>query len=142
MTTLLVGFDSAWTPNNSGAIVGVFHSGDRKFHELGPPLIADYSQAETIILKWQAELAPTSTVILLDQPTIVKNTVGQRPVEHIVSSAVSLRHGGMQPANTSRAEMFGASAPIWRFLSRFAGQRIPWSQLAAFWSSRPIQCWL
>ena len=33
MTTLLVGFDSAWTPTNSGALVGVLHLDDGTFHE-------------------------------------------------------------------------------------------------------------
>jgi predicted RNase H-like nuclease len=42
-------------------------------------------------------------------------------VEHIVCSSVSARRGGMQPANTGREEMFGVSAPIWRFLNRFGG---------------------
>lgn len=73
MTTLLVGFDSAWTLTNSGALVGVHHLDDGTFHELGPPRIVDYPQAEGVILKWQAEQAPTATIVLLDQPTIVKN---------------------------------------------------------------------
>ena len=42
MTTLLVGFDSAWTPNNSGALIGVLRLDDGTFRELGPPLIVDY----------------------------------------------------------------------------------------------------
>jgi predicted RNase H-like nuclease len=73
---------------------------------------------------------PTATIILLDQPTIVKNTAGQRPVENIVGSAVSLRYGGMQPANTSREEMFGKKAPVWRFLTRFGGPADPLEPIA------------
>ena len=42
MTTLLVGFDSAWTRTNSGALVGVLCLDDGTFEEFGPPLIADY----------------------------------------------------------------------------------------------------
>ena len=67
MTTLLVGFDSAWTRTNSGALVGVLHRDDGTFDELGPPRIVDYSQAQRVILKWQAEQLPTSTIVLLDQ---------------------------------------------------------------------------
>lgn len=74
--------------------------------------------------------APSTTIALLDQPTIVTNTTGQRPVENIVGSAVSLRHGGMQPANTSRTEMFGPSAPIWPFLTRFGGPVNPLEAVA------------
>jgi predicted RNase H-like nuclease len=125
MTNLLIGFDSAWTPTNSGALVGVLHLDDGTFHELGPPRIVNYREAEGLILKWQSEQVPTATIILLDQPTIVKNAAGQRPVENIVGSPVSLRYGGMQPANTAKKEMFGEHAPIWRFLTRFSGPADP-----------------
>ena len=127
MTTLLVGFDSAWTPTNSGALVGVLRRDDETFRELGPPRVVNYLEAEEVVVNWQAEFAPTSTVVLLDQPTIVKNAAGQRPVENLVGSPVSLRYGGVQPANTSRAEMFGENAPVWRFLTRFGGPANPLS---------------
>ena len=130
MTTLLVGFDSAWTPINSGAVVGVLHFDDGTFHGLGVPQIVDYCEAEGVILKWQTEQVPTATIILLDQPTIVKNAAGQRPVENIVGSPVSLRYGGMQPANTAREEMFGKEAPVWPFLSRFGGPADPLEPIA------------
>ena len=94
MTTLLVGFDSAWTATNSGALVGTVCLSDGTFHGLGTPQIVDYREAELVILKWQAEQVPTATIVLLDQPTIVKNAAGQRPVEHIVGSPVSLRTAG------------------------------------------------
>lgn len=113
MTTLLVGFDSAWTPTNSGALVGAIRFNDGTFHSLGTPQIVDYREAEVVILKWQAERVPTATIVLLDQPTIVKNPTGQRPVENIVGSSVSLRYGGMQPTNTAREVMFGKEAPVW-----------------------------
>ena len=125
MTTLLVGFDSAWTPTNSGALVGVLQSDDGTFHGLGAPQIVDYREAEGVILQWQAEQVPTATIVLLDQPTIVKNATGQRPVENIVASPVSLRRGGMYPANTTREEMFGMGAPVWPFLTRFGGPADP-----------------
>lgn len=130
MTTLLVGFDSAWTPNNSGALVGAIRFNDGTLHSLGMPQIVDYREAEVLILKWQAKEAPTATIVLLDQPTIVKNTRGQRPVENIVGSPVSLRYGGMQPANTAREEMFGKQAPVWPFLTRFGGPADPLEPIA------------
>jgi predicted RNase H-like nuclease len=131
MTTLLVGFDSAWTPTNSGALVGAIQSDDGRFLDLGPPRIATFPQAEDVILKWQAEHAPTTTIVMLDQPTIVRNASGQRPVENIVGSPVSLRHGGMQPANTSREEMFGQNAPMWPFLTKFGGPANPLEPVGA-----------
>ena len=130
MTTLLVGFDSAWTPTNSGAVVGALRLEDGVFHGLGAPQIADYREAEAVILKWQAEQMPTTTIVLLDQPTIVKNAAGQRPVENIVGSSVSLRYGGMQPTNTTREEMFGKEAPVWPFLTRFGGPADPMRPIA------------
>jgi predicted RNase H-like nuclease len=130
VTTLLVGFDSAWTPTNSGALVGALHFDDGTFHGLGTPQIVDYRAAEDVILKWQTEQVPTATVVLLDQPTIVTNTAGQRPVENIVGSPIGLRYGGMQPANTGKAEMFGEGAPVWPFLARFGGPADPLKPVA------------
>jgi predicted RNase H-like nuclease len=130
MTTLLVGFDSAWTATNSGALVGVLQLDDGTFHDLGPPRVVDYREAEGVILKWQAEQVPTVTIVLLDQPTIVKNAAGQRPVENLVGSLVSLRYGGMQPANTTKKEMFGKEAPVWPFLTRFGGPAAPLEPVA------------
>ena len=130
MTTLLVGFDSAWSHTRSGAIVGVLYFDDGTLHGLGAPEIANYREAEGVILKWQVEQAPTATIVLLDQPTIVENAAGQRPVENIVGSPVSLRYGGMQSANTSREEMFGKHAPVWPFLTRFGGLADPLESIA------------
>lgn len=125
MSILLVGFDAAWTANNAGALVGLLQCNDRTFRELGPPKIVNYLEAEAMVLDWQAKWAPTATIVLLDQPTIVTNAAGQRPVENLVGSPVSLRYGGVQPANTSKAEMFGEQAPVWRFLTRFGGPADP-----------------
>jgi len=130
MTTLLVGFDSAWTRTNSGALIGVLRADNGRFQELGPPQVVNYTEAENTILAWQAQRKPAATIVLLDQPTIVKNAAGQRPVENLVGSAVSLRYGGMQPANTARKEMFGKDAPVWRFLTRFGGPADPFEPLA------------
>jgi predicted RNase H-like nuclease len=123
--TLLVGFDSAWTAAKSGALAGVLRFADGTFQELGSPQAANFSQAQDILLEWQASLAPESTFVFLDQPTVVANLTGQRPVENLVGSAVSRRLGGMQPANRSREEMFGAEAPIWPFLTQFGGPANP-----------------
>src|SRR6185295_8831374 len=130
MTTLLVGFDSAWTRTHRGALAGVLRLDDGSFRQLGPPQVADFPEAEVVILGWQAEHEPVATVILLDQPTIVGNEKGQRPVDNIVGSPVSLRYGGMQPANTGKANMFGTDAPVWPFLERFGGPADPLGPLA------------
>jgi predicted RNase H-like nuclease len=125
MTTLLVGFDSAWTQTKMGAIVGAVLRDDGSVTELGPPRPAQFADATGIIRGWQATYSSSSTLILLDQPTMVVNDSGQRPVEHIVCPSVSRRRGGMQPANRARAEMFGATAPVWEFLASFGGAADP-----------------
>ncbi len=123
MNTLLVGFDSAWTPGNKGAVVGAILGEDGAMQELGAPASANFPEAAALIRSWQRQHAPDRTLILLDQPTIVPNSSGQRPVENLLSSPVSRRYGGVQPASTSekKKEMFGTGAPIWPFLSEFGG---------------------
>lgn len=115
-TTLVIGFDSAWSGNNSGAIVGALRKDDGSYTHLGDPQIVDFKNATEQINKWQEESRSKTTLILIDQPTIVPNQNGQRPVENIVASLVSRRYGGVQPANRKKAELFGDHAPIWRFL--------------------------
>lgn len=121
MTKLIVGFDSAWTPNNAGAIVAAILSDDGRWRELGSPVSADFRTAETQIETWRHDELPSSTLVMLDQPTVVPNQTRQRSVENIVASPVSLRYGGVQPANAGRIEMFGTNAPLWPFLNQFGG---------------------
>jgi predicted RNase H-like nuclease len=117
---LVVGFDSAWTIGKSGALAAVCIE-NRIVRSLGPPQLADFSVAYQQIRDWQQDGHIADTLIFIDQPTIVPNLHGQRPVEHIVCSAISRRKGGVQPANRSRVEMFGDPAPIWPFLSKLGG---------------------
>lgn len=125
MTHLLVGFDSAWTPGNAGALIAVLRRPDGSYLELGDPQLVSFPMAAERIADWQATFNPTSTLVLLDQPTIVPNATGQRPVENIVGAPVSLRYGGVQPASRSRREMFGDEAPLWPFLAQFGGAADP-----------------
>lgn len=129
-TTLLVGFDSAWTRENRGVIIAVFRENDGTLRELERPRVTNFTEASDKISEWQNETIPGATMVLIDQPAIVTNTAGQRPVENIVASPVGLRYGGMQPANTSRSEMFGKEAPIWQFLEKFGGASDPFSPMA------------
>ena len=104
MATLLVGFDSAWTPTKSGALVGALQLDGGTYSELGPPRIVDFPEAESVIVEWQREKVPAATIVLLDQPTIVQNAAGQRPVENVV--------GSRTPSGTSRAASGSASAAM------------------------------
>lgn len=118
---LLVGFDSAWTRGNSGALVGAIRRPCGEWSELGTPEVADFQVAAKLIQQWKTEKEPDSVVVMLDQPTIVRNKSGQRPVENLVAGPVSRAYGGVQPANLGRSEMFGKGAPIWEFLKEFGG---------------------
>ncbi len=115
---LIVGFDSAWTRKNSGAIVGVIRQANGFYKTLGDPEVANFEKATKIIETWQKDYSPSVTLILIDQPTIVPNSDRRRPVEDIVSSPIGKCYGAVQPANTNRTEMFGATAPIHEFLIR------------------------
>lgn len=131
MTRLIVGFDSAWTRTNAGAIVGALLQGDGALRELGEPTLVDYDEALDVVSTWQLVHGPSSTLVLLDQPTIVTNHTGQRPVERIVCSIVGRRRGGMQPANRGRGDMFGPEAPLWEFLTRTGAVVNPFAESAS-----------
>ena len=124
MGRLIVGFDAAWTANKVGAMVGIFED-QQGYHVLENPESLDYLAASNRILHWSHQYNPEFTTIMLDQPTIVINANGCRDVENIVSSPVSLRRGGVQPANTSKTAMFGRQAPVWQFLAQMGGAADP-----------------
>jgi predicted RNase H-like nuclease len=63
--------------------------------------------------------------VALDQPTIVPNADGMRPVEKKVSSLISWIGGGVQPANRGNLKMFGPKAPIWIFLEQLGADENP-----------------
>ncbi|MNL30007.1 hypothetical protein D3C87_1517190 [compost metagenome] len=54
-------------------------------------------------------------MVALDQPTIVPNLTGSRPVDKVAGSLISWIGGGVQPASRSKVGMFDDAAPIWRF---------------------------
>lgn len=119
-TSLVIGFDSAWSMKNSGAMVGALKTGNH-WRSLGIPLVVNLEEAANLIKGWQEKHQPITTLILIDQPTVVPNMRGQRPVENIVGSSVSRRYGGVQPSSRSKQELFGDDAPIWAFINSFDG---------------------
>ena len=133
MKKLLIGFDSAWTRHKQGALAGAFVDANRRFQFAKMPVNVDFPQATAVITDLQKEHKPDQTVIFLDQPHIVANPSGARPVERIVTSIVSRRYGGMQTAATetpeSKSLMFGTQAPVWNFLNTFGGPANPYTGL-------------
>ena len=112
-----VGFDSAWTDNQKspGAICAIRQVGS-KIHSVKEPRLVNFSAALAFI---RSVYDPDRvTIIGFDQPTIVPNDTGCRPVGRAVGSLVSWLGGGAQPANRGRARMFDKSAPVWKFLDQ------------------------
>ncbi len=116
MRTVLVGFDSAWVdhPDRPGAITSARFEGNLAV-AFRAPFPASFDAAADFIEDEAREA--DCVLVALDQPTIVGNATGGRPVERVAASVISSLRGGVQPANTGKAGMFGASAPIWRFLA-------------------------
>src|SRR5208283_1737501 len=53
------------------------------------------------------------TLIALDQPTVVPNSTGMRPVDRVAASLAGWLGGGVQPANRGRLGIFSSSSPIY-----------------------------
>ena len=127
-----VGFDSAWTGNAPGGIASATFSQGRLV-ETRLPEPAGFDHTAAII----EQLASTHDYVLvaIDQPTVVPNQTGSRPVDRVAASLISRLGGGVQPANQgktksgrtipSKVRMFGPEAPIWRFLRRIDAVQNP-----------------
>ncbi|MBB2670941.1 UNVERIFIED_ORG: putative RNase H-like nuclease [Rhizobium esperanzae] len=72
-----------------------------------------FSEAAAVISAERSEV--TKCLVALDQPTIVPNLSGSRPVDKVAAALISWVGGGVQPANRSKMGMFDDAAPIWRF---------------------------
>jgi predicted RNase H-like nuclease len=112
-STTIIGFDSAWTDKATapGAVCAIRQTSAGLVFE--PPRLATFRQAHDFIQSEQ-NLADR-VLVALDQPTIVRNASGSRPVDKVAGSLVSWIGGGVQPANRSKIGMFDDTAPIWRF---------------------------
>ena len=127
-----VGFDSAWAGNAPGGIAAATFSQGRLL-ETRLPEPAGFDHAAAIV----EELASTHDYVLvaIDQPTVVPNETGCRPVDRVAMSLVCRLGGGVQPASRgktksgrtiqSKVRMFGPDAPIWRFLQRLRAVQNP-----------------
>lgn len=115
-STVIFGFDSAWTdaPKAPGAICAVAFDarGQVQFHE---PRLVSFAEARAFIDGLRKDFAVS--LVALDQPTVVPNAAGSRPVDKVAASLVSFVGGGVQPANRSKIGMFCDNAPVWSFLS-------------------------
>jgi len=123
-TTSIIGFDSAWidNPRAPGAIctIRIDRAGCRT---LVPPHLASFDAALAAI---EAESTVSDLrLVALDQPTLVPNATGMRPVDRVAASLISWLGGGVQPANRGKAGMFDDAAPLWRFKERLGAAEDP-----------------
>ncbi len=119
-----IGFDSAWAdnPKAPGAIcaAGIKDGQPVQFHA---PQLVSFDQALAFIKSVSAD--DGNTLIALDQPTVVPNLTGMRPVDRVAASLVGWLGGGVQPANRGRLGMFCNASPIWRFLTALGAVEDP-----------------
>lgn len=115
-STVIFGFDSAWTDASKapGAICAVAFDerGHVQFHE---PRLVSFTEARRFIDGLRKDFFVS--LVALDQPTVVPNAAGSRPVDKVAASLVSFVGGGVQPANRSKIGMFCDASPIWSFIS-------------------------
>lgn len=110
-----VGFDSAWADNAKapGAICAVSREGG-KWIGFKPPEFASFEQASGFVQSLKNEHA--LTIVAIDQPTIVPNLTGGRPVDRVAARLIGWLGGGVVLASRSIKGMFDDDAPIRRFL--------------------------
>ena len=113
----IIGFDSAWADKSPGAICALDcdESGRISFEA---PRLVNFKQGIQFVR--EAEASRACTLVAIDQPTIVPNETGSRPVERVAASLISYIGGGVQPSNSSKTALFGPNAPIWKFKSALA----------------------
>ena len=122
MREAFVGFDSAWGGKQPGGIVSVsFDNGE--FDSWSRPESASFECAARIIEKLRDK--HNYVLVALDQPTLVPNEKGMRPVEKVASSLICKLRSGVQPASRSKSELFGPNAPVWKFLNRIDARENP-----------------
>ena len=114
MKEAFVGFDSAWAGKSPGAIAYAIFQGDAPEREELPRLVL-FPHATDIINSLQKEC--DDVLIAIDQPTIVPNQYGSRPVDGVARALISRLRSGVQPANRNKVDMFGDPAPVWKFAS-------------------------
>lgn len=109
-----IGFASAWGDKKPGSIVWASFS-DRNLIKCGLPKPTFFDDAINVYNELRA--CHDFLLVGIDQPTIVENYSGMRPVENAVSPLIGKLGSGVQPANLKKSKLFGPSAPIRQFLT-------------------------
>lgn len=113
MKAAFIGFDSAWGGKSKGAIsYAVFQGGT--LEKEGLPQLVTFPEAAQIVNALRREC--DNVLVAIDQPTIVPNQSGSRPVDKVAGSLMGKLRSGTQSANRGKA-VFGNAAPIWQFIN-------------------------
>lgn len=129
MREAFVGFDSAWTGKNTGGFVCASLKTDEEPEvDLVHDPLPNFETAAARILDLIS--SHDYVLIAIDQPTIVPNLSGSRPVDRVAASLMSTLRSGAQPANRGKEDkekraMFGDDAPIWKFLEGIGARENP-----------------
>lgn len=95
---LLIGFDSAWGERAKGYITAALQDNSDSLEFILTPTAVRWQSALELINTLYDKTNATCVSIFIDQPVIIKNQAGQRPVEKIVSSIIGTLGGGVQAA--------------------------------------------
>lgn len=111
---VFTGFDSAWGARQTGALCDIAPSPDGNGYVI-QRVQTQLSWANA--LKAFSEYDLKSHVISIDQPLVVPNQAGMRPVERKLARALMRDFKcGAHAANTSNLSCFGPDAGIWKLV--------------------------
>lgn len=121
---VIFGFDSAWSDKNLGAICAITFDKKGKANFIQPQMVK-FDDALEFIKNTKKNYA--YSLVAIDQPIIVTNKTGFRPVEKVAASVVSFVGGGVQPSyiNKDDGKMFGDKSPIQKFLKNLKAVEDP-----------------
>ena len=119
---IIFGFDSAWAGKSPGAIgaVRIGQDGRREFCE---PERVSFDQALKYIRP--RRMGHAYSLIAIDQPMIVKNKTGSRPVDRAAGTLLGYIGGGVQCASLKKSTLFGEGSLFWRFMSELDAMKDP-----------------
>lgn len=119
MKEAFVGFDSAWAGHQAGAMAWVVFQ-DEVLEKAPSPRLVGFADAAEIIEDLQREC--DDVLVAIDQPIVVPNDTGSRPVDFVVDSLMQHLNSHAQMANRTQPNpnryMFGDEAPVWKFMSK------------------------
>ena len=119
MREAFVGFDSAWGGHRAGAIAwAVFQ--DEVPEQTHLPRLVGFADAAEIIEDLQRKC--DDVLVAIDQPIIVPNDTGERPVDGVADLLMRQLRSGALTANrtepTVNIYLHGDEAPVWKFMSK------------------------